>query len=379
MTRHDAIIVGGGPAGSSCARDLVRAGLDVLVIERAQFPRHKPCAGWITLPVLDALGVDAAEYAEGRTLQPIEGFRVCVCGRAGCDAAFGRTVSYGIRRCEFDHYLLERSGARTAMGMAVTRIERAGDRWVVNGGLEAPLLVGAGGHFCPVAARLSPRSPSGPLVLAQEVEVPLTPAEADACRTRPTLPSLFFCPDLRGYGWVFRKGGFLNVGFGRQDPDRFVEHSRQFMAFLAADREIPARVPASWHGHAYLLWGLPQRPSVADGAVLAGDAAGLAAPSSGEGIRTAIESGQFAARAIIDAGGTYTRARLEPYRDLLERRYGRPPVAADGPISRRADRFQRALGAHLVGQPWFARHLLASRFVGPQPPVSWQRAARSPR
>jgi len=252
------------------------------------------------------------------------------------------------------------------MGTAVARIERTHDRWVLNDRLEAPILVGAGGHFCPVAARVSPRELAGPLVLAQEIEVQVTDSQAAGCRTRATLPSLFFCPDLRGYGWVFRKGGFLNVGFGRQDGASFLDLAHRFMEWLVSEGEVPAGFPARWHGHAYLLWGRPQRPIVTEGALLVGDAAGLAAPSSGEGIRTAIESGQFAARAIVGADGVYTRDRLEAYRILLEHQYGAPP-AAPGSITRLADRFQRAVGAHLVGQSWFARHFLASRFLGWQP------------
>ncbi|MDH4066151.1 MAG: FAD-dependent oxidoreductase, partial [Acidobacteriota bacterium] len=52
-TSADALIVGGGPAGSSCARVLVQAGLHVIVLDRARFPRDKTCAGWITPAVVD--------------------------------------------------------------------------------------------------------------------------------------------------------------------------------------------------------------------------------------------------------------------------------------------------------------------------------------
>jgi geranylgeranyl reductase family protein len=366
VNRHDAIIVGAGPAGSSCARGLARAGLDVVVIDRAQFPRHKPCAGWITPGVFDALEIRPADYGEGRTLQPIAGFRVCVWGRRGCDAAFGTTVSHGIRRSEFDHYLLERSGARTMMGTPVTRAEQSRGRWVVNGDVEAPVLVGAGGHFCPVAARVSPHRLAGPLVLAQELEFEIGDAQAAACRTRPTLPSLFFCPDLQGYGWVVCKGRYLNVGFGHVDRQGFADRARRFREWLVAEGEVPPGTPANWCGHAYRVWGRPQRPLVTDGALLVGDAAGVAAPSSGEGIRPAIESGQLAARAIVDAGGVYTRDRLEAYRLLLERRLG-PPPSEPGPGARLGDRIRHAVGARLIGQAWFARRVVSSRFLGRVP------------
>src|SRR4029453_4144837 len=68
VQRFDAIVVGGGPAGSSVAYALGAAGASVCVVDRAAFPRDKTCAGWITPPVLEALGVAPAEYAGGRTL-----------------------------------------------------------------------------------------------------------------------------------------------------------------------------------------------------------------------------------------------------------------------------------------------------------------------
>ncbi|HEY7058153.1 MAG TPA: FAD-dependent oxidoreductase, partial [Vicinamibacterales bacterium] len=79
MTTCDVLIVGGGPGGSSCAWALARAGVDVVVIDRARFPRDKICAGWITPPVIDALELDPTAYAgAGLTIQPMTGFRTGV-------------------------------------------------------------------------------------------------------------------------------------------------------------------------------------------------------------------------------------------------------------------------------------------------------------
>ena len=60
METCDVLVVGGGPAGSTCAWKLRQAGADVTVIDRATFPRDKVCAGWITPPVINALGLDTA-------------------------------------------------------------------------------------------------------------------------------------------------------------------------------------------------------------------------------------------------------------------------------------------------------------------------------
>src|ERR1700740_1075361 len=102
MERCDVVVVGGGPAGSSCARALHDAGLDVIVLDRAVFPRDKVCAGWITPQVIDEVGLDCGDYKRGRPLQPITAFRTGVIGSSDVvDTRYDHPVSYGIRRCEF--------------------------------------------------------------------------------------------------------------------------------------------------------------------------------------------------------------------------------------------------------------------------------------
>ena len=161
----DVLIVGGGPAGSSCAWGLRTSGLDVLVIDRRRFPRDKVCAGWITPQVVDELELDLAEYRRTRVCQPITGFRTGLIGGREVETRYPRPVSYGIRRCEFDQFLLERCGARTCEAEGVERLERSGDGWLVNGRIRARLLVGAGGHFCPVARHSGARSLDSPEVV----------------------------------------------------------------------------------------------------------------------------------------------------------------------------------------------------------------------
>src|SRR5690606_24781562 len=126
--------------------------------------------GWVTPPVWDMLKIDRDEYADGRTLQPITGFRTGMLGGSTVETQYGEAVSYGIRRCEFDTYLLQRCGARLRTGRAVQSIERHGDRWVVNDELTSRALVGAGGNFCPVARLIAGSDPLQPLVRAQEIE-----------------------------------------------------------------------------------------------------------------------------------------------------------------------------------------------------------------
>jgi flavin-dependent dehydrogenase len=372
MHRCDVLIVGGGPAGSACARDLVGAGVDVIVADRARFPRDKPCAGWITPAVVETLDLDLDAYRRaGLTLQPITGFQTGIVGRqGGADVDFGRVVSYGIRRCEFDAYLLERSGARVLAPLPVARLARERDRWVVDDAVEARVVVGAGGHFCPVAAHLNPGPPAGPLVVAQEIELPVGGA-GDGDGVPAERPALYFCPDLGGYGWVFRKGGHVNVGFGREDRRGVAASARAFHAWAEQAGLVPAGLPRAWRGHAYLLYGRPRRRVVGDGVVLVGDAAGLAHPVSGEGILPAVESGRLAARAILASGGRSGRDGLASYEEALARRYG-PPPDPRGWSRRLPPALAQPIGRWLITNPWFARHVLVARWFlhEQQPPLA---------
>jgi flavin-dependent dehydrogenase len=336
----------------------------VLVLDRESFPRDKTCAGWITPQVLEELAIEPEHYAKERVFQPITGFRIRRIGDAEVEVRYPTPISYGIRRCEFDHFLLERCEARLRLGEGLERLERAGDRWIVNGSIETPLVVGAGGHFCPIGRRLSEAGEEGePIVAAQEVEFELEEPDRRTCPVEAAVPELFFTPDLKGYGWVFRKGDFLNVGLGRQDRHRLSDHVARFLEFLHGEGRLPRRIPAGLRGHAYLLYGQAPRRLVDDGALLVGDAAGLAYPRSGEGIRPAVEAGLLAARAIAEAGGRYDRPRLEPYRRAIEERFGRrEPRLALGLTDLLPAPLTRRLAGKLLATHWFARRFVVERW-----------------
>ncbi|HEX2139026.1 MAG TPA: NAD(P)/FAD-dependent oxidoreductase, partial [Woeseiaceae bacterium] len=143
MQQADAVIVGGGPAGSTCAWKLKQAGLDVLVLDKVGFPRTKLCAGWVTPQVVDDLEIDVAHYPHRfLTFERLEfNWRRLKFRK--------RTIQHSIRRFEFDDWLLRRSGARV-LTHKVKRIEQRGERFVVDDRFECDYLVGAGGTSCPV-------------------------------------------------------------------------------------------------------------------------------------------------------------------------------------------------------------------------------------
>jgi flavin-dependent dehydrogenase len=305
--------------------------------------------------VFDELGLGLTEYCATRVLQPVTGFRTGLIGGRMVETDYGRPVSYGILRHEFDEFLLRRSQARVKEGLAVTRVLRARDGWIVNG-IRARVLIGAGGHFCPVARYLNGAPEPADLVAAQEMEFDLDEHPRFTCTVCPEVPLICFCRDLKGYGWCVRKGGHLNLGLGRQDPVQLNRHVMEFVRFLRQRGVIEGELPSPWRGHAYLLRQDASRRLVDDGLLLVGDAAGLAVPGSGEGIRPAIESGLLAAEAILATAGRYQGERLEAAYAGPLRRIN--PVRSRGPVVRS---LLSPLAGTLLSTRWFARHVLLNR------------------
>jgi flavin-dependent dehydrogenase len=195
------------------------------------------------------------------------------------------------------------------------------------------------------------------MVVAQEVEFHMEARQAAACPVDPEVPELYFCEDLAGYGWCVRKDDYLNVGLGRRDAVALGRHVRDFLELLAARGRVPSAVPARLAGHAYLLYEGPPRRVVGDGVLLVGDAAGLAAPESGEGIRPAVESGILAADAILAARSRCRSDDLAPYAAALEARLGPRRLG-----SRLPQGLVAALGRPLLAQPWFLRRVVLDRW-----------------
>ncbi|WP_166257337.1 NAD(P)/FAD-dependent oxidoreductase [Marinobacter salicampi] len=361
MEHYDLIIVGGGPAGSTLAWTLRDAGKKILVIDKQDFPRDKTCAGWVTPAVMDSLHIDHEDYSQSRTLQPINSFRIGMMGQAPVENDHDGVVSYGIRRCEFDDYLLQRVACDKALKTPVKSLKRQADSWIVNDHYEAPLIVGAGGHFCPVARELGD-GPGGheTVVAAKEVEFEMTPEQASHCEARGERPELWFCRDLKGYAWVFRKGNFLNIGLGREDNHKLTDHLNRFIADMKAQGRIPSDLPRRFKGHAYLLYAHAERPLIDDGVLLIGDAAGLAYTQSGEGIRPAIESALLAAKVIREAPDASAR-HLQSYGEAISERFGTRALN-EGSNWQIPDWVKMPLASGLMRSHWFTRKVVTEKW-----------------
>lgn len=321
MVESEVIIVGGGPAGSTCAWKLRRQGIETMILDKEDFPRTKLCAGWITPKVIKDLEIDLNHYPH--SLKTFNRLHFHFHGRRKFVV---RTRQYSIRRYEFDHYLVQRAGV-PLFRHKVKHVHREKDLYIIDETYRAKYLVGAGGTHCPVYQQffrnVNPR--------AQEKRITTMEGEFP-CKVRDSNCYLwFFERDMPGYSWYVPKGeGYLNLGIGgkfgelKAKGETIREHWDFFIAKLN-DLNLLEHNKLQPRGYNYYL---RQNVLVSrlDNAFITGDAAGLATRDMGEGIGPAVESGIRAADAII-YGKDYSLKSISRYslfNILLPWRYNVP-------------------------------------------------------
>lgn len=292
MNTADVIIIGGGPAGSSCARRLKRYNVSCIVLDRAVFPREKLCAGWITPEVFDDLEISPSDYQYGIiTLKKLH-FTVRKIRFAV------PTLQYSIRRYEFDAWLLSRTDV-PVYRHTVKNIELRNGKYCIDDTYTGTYIVGAGGTHCPVYKTFfqndDPREDAN-LIVTQEQEFRYP-------HTDPRCYLWFMENDLPGYAWyVPKENGYINVGVGgksrilKKNNDTVKRHWELLVKKLD-EKGLVKGYDFNPKGYSYYLRGETHNPRK-ENAFLAGDAAGLATTDMGEGIGPAIRSGILAADAI---------------------------------------------------------------------------------
>lgn len=306
MIDAQVLIVGGGPAGAAAAYDLACAGLDVLVLERARFPRAKPCAGGVTVKAARRLRFSIQPVVR----EQVTDLELSLFGRRRTRLRGPAPICFMTHRPELDAFCLEKArqaGARFQLAERITGLSQQRDCVELRAGKNAwraRWVVGADGAHSAVR-RLAMGQGRLPGAMAIEALVP-----REACRQYPGM-SFDFGVMRHGYGWLFPKGDHVNAGLyvwrqGRGRPGRR-ELGDYVRSRLGTDRLEAVQ------GYPEGTWAGLVRPGKGR-VLLAGDAAGMAEPLLGEGIYGAIVSGQQAAAAIL-AGD----AVVATYTDLVGR------------------------------------------------------------
>jgi geranylgeranyl reductase family protein len=297
MTDFDVVVVGAGPAGSTAARALAQGGARVCLVDKARFPRPKPCGGALSPRTLRHLPSGFEKIVRAHVRRAVFTFR----SGKPFEVVSATPMGYMVCREEFDAWLkagAEEAGVCVREGVPVRAIEEMGAGITVRAGgevLSAATVIGADGANSLVAKQLLPSRPPA-RYMALEAEVP----QDGHPLGETVLVDVGAYPG--GYAWAFPKGDRVNVGVMAEY--RGARNLRTaFASFVANQPALPAVSAGSQQFAPVAAPRSAPVPCARPAVLLVGDAAHLADPFLGEGIYYAVRSGCLAARAVLRGGG----------------------------------------------------------------------------
>lgn len=355
MTAFDAIVVGAGPAGSVTAFRLASEGASVLLLDKARFPRDKPCGGGLTLRAVNQLPFSPEPVVE-HVVDAMQ-FRL----RYGSSylRQSAEPLILMTQRSRLDAFLAEQAaqaGAEFQDGTKVTLVEQTRDGVTVEAGgrrFTGSALVAADGANG-LTARQTGLAHEPRYGVALEGNLPYTRVDARRYE-RTAVVELASVPG--GYGWVFPKGDHANFGVGGWESEG--PALRDHLDVLCRAHNVESEALEHVRGHRLPLR-RPEARLAAGRTLLVGDAAGLVDPLSGDGMYEAFVSARLAAGAVFDLLAKRADG-LEPYDTALRATLARLTSASWG-AKLAFDRFPRL--AFALSRPSFVWPVVAGLLQG---------------
>lgn len=371
MTNYDAIVIGGGPAGSSAAITLANQGARVLLLEEKRMPRAKLCGEFITpeaFPTLERLGVMQRMLSAGAqritcaSLVASNGASVQThLSEISSDAGWAMSLS----RSRFDQILFDRAreaGVDCREGVAVKSC--LSERGVAHGvealslaegrniGFRAPVVIDASGRNSRVMVgrreRVSGRRGSRLYALK---------AHFAGVRGIDDQVELHFFP--QGYGGFSRiEDDLVNLCFivdertlksAGGNPEKVLERTLMNNE-VARERLRDAVVVGKWHSAGPLTFGY--RKLAREGVIAVGDASGMIDPFTGTGIQMALRTGEMAAESIVEVIGSIAGKRVDQVSSSI----------LDSVVRRYSNRYQSEFGSRLKAAGLLRAVAFSARF-----------------
>ena len=307
----DVIVVGAGPAGATAARALALSGARVRLVDRARFPRNKPCGGAISMRALQRFPYLSAALDRIPT-RLISRLHVESPNGEAAELRSDTPAALMIRRVEFDELLVrlaQEAGVELIEGVEITQVERTprAIALVTRNGecMYAPLLVAADGANSVIARRLGMNPGWRPSAVALDM-MEETPFESLACTDPDLLWVSYGYKNTHGYAYVFPKSGHVNVGVGfvldhyrTNVAEPPYEVQKRFVTSLCGSRILAGASARRHFTPALIPVGGPLHRTVLDRVMLIGDAGGFVNGFSAEGIYYAMVSGDLAVKAVL--------------------------------------------------------------------------------
>ncbi len=277
---RDVIIIGAGPAGSSLAYFLSKEGIDVLLLDKARFPRYKPCAGAFSV----GLG-NIFDFSLQETIERTHSSMIFKKGKHECRLQLNSPLAHIVNRERFDNLLVEQAVDRGCSFIdGVNVLEVKGKTVITDSGeFKGRIIVGADGGGS-VVRRCGKYRRIKSWIKTISADVP----------SRKVEEIIFdFSWIDNGYAWIFPKKDVLSVGLGGH-PANLSKPDTVLQRFLG---HYGLPLPLTTHRYTYPLFSSPELLTWRN-TLLIGDAAALANPLSGGGIYNAIESAYLASKVI---------------------------------------------------------------------------------